>query len=658
MGKLIFTVFAVFFTIFTNLAYAQEVNLLKNPGFESRTSQWAKTGSSAFTLETASPLAGIYSAKWDASATGEFFRSSTYTIPSGLKGTTCLIEMKYLWDSGTAGHILMNVDDGTNNIATLSLSPTSGGVPRKAQLNFSCPTSGTLRFELESTANAAQITLDEMYLGSGKNSVSISQAELYGAVSINSGTVNCSMSTSSGATADFPTDSDCTAGLSVQGNAIVVAGDFRLRVPALPPGRYEVIANLPFRAQAGAGTICEVYMSGTGGIGNIGYGQSAQQGASADANLAGYSLSGVFTKTSSLGQTDIYFQWRRTSGAGSCVLNFDVIGGPATVSLKRFPTQSAEALTLDTAGYFSEVRLAGANPSLVNANVTTRSSVGDSGLTMAILNGATDTWVPCAGNAPTGLTCSSGNEELGFVPNIPYAGDFEVCAEFPVEISMNGSGRYYQQWSWVETNLDGSAEIRVFPATTHGQDTTPAGSTGVSGEGVRFCNIINFSSAGRKRLMAKYTHQVVNTSALILLLDGNTTVSDRQAKFSIKPVTQQLPAPLLTEVKQKVSSTSINQRLERVSVRAACSSSPCSLDLVTSGITNVTRVGTGDYAINFVAGTFSVAPTCVGTAKSTSGIKILANVSSSTTQAFFQTYNRSDGTIVDDGFEVICMGTN
>jgi len=122
LGKLLLTTLLLFgFT-----AQAAEENLLKNPDFESRLSRWVKTGSSTLTIESANPLEGSYSAIWDASATGEFARSNLYVIPDGMQGNRCSIEFKYLWESGVAGDILLNVDDGTNNLLSESLSPTSG----------------------------------------------------------------------------------------------------------------------------------------------------------------------------------------------------------------------------------------------------------------------------------------------------------------------------------------------------------------------------------------------------------------------------------------------------------------------------------------------------------------------------------------------------
>jgi len=165
LGNLIF----LLSFLLPSFALADEVNLLKNSGFEAKKISWVKTGSSTLTIESASPLDGSYSGIWDASATGEFFRSNLYTVTAGLKGSKCSIELKYLWDTGTEGHILMNVDDGTNNIATVTLNSTSGGLSKKASTTFECPSSGSIRFELESTANATAITMDAVFIGSGRN---------------------------------------------------------------------------------------------------------------------------------------------------------------------------------------------------------------------------------------------------------------------------------------------------------------------------------------------------------------------------------------------------------------------------------------------------------------------------------------------------------
>ena len=175
MAKLIF----LLTLLFGFSAKAEFINVLKNPNFESRTAQWVATGG-AFAVSSTDPLEGTYSATWDPSATGQFVRSFSYTVPAGLVGGRCMVKMKYLWDSGVAGDILFNVDDGTNNIASLSLEPTAGAA-RFAVLNFDCPSSGSFRVELESTADAAVIKWDKNILGEADNSSSGKPQDVFSA---------------------------------------------------------------------------------------------------------------------------------------------------------------------------------------------------------------------------------------------------------------------------------------------------------------------------------------------------------------------------------------------------------------------------------------------------------------------------------------------
>ena len=56
-------------------------NLLSNPGFEARKSNWTATGSSTFSIDDGSPGAGKLSGTWDPSATGEFLRSELIVVP-------------------------------------------------------------------------------------------------------------------------------------------------------------------------------------------------------------------------------------------------------------------------------------------------------------------------------------------------------------------------------------------------------------------------------------------------------------------------------------------------------------------------------------------------------------------------------------------------
>lgn len=638
------------------------VNLLQdsNSDFETALTNWTASGGS-LTSETSSPLFDLSSGKFNSSATSQTVTSAAIAIKQGFIGQKCEAEIYYRYASGSAGDYTFNViQDASTNIASTNFLVT-GANTQKAQLFFDCPssTSNTLKLQIASTADAGDLIVDNAFVGTGKNILQLSQAEIYGVTSIVAGVASCSMNTTSGTTADIPTNSNCTPGISVQGNATVVAGDFRLRVPSLPPGRYEVTANLPFRAQNSAGTLCEIYMNVTP-VGSVAYGQSAQQGASADADLAGYNLNGAFTNSTAQGQTDVSFGWRRVGGTGACQLNFASTGGPSTIVLKRFPLTSSEALNLDTSGWFVDATVAGANPAMSTGSVSSYSPIESSTLSISANAGSLPVQIPCSsGNASTGTTCAAGNEAVGVVFNLPMAGQVVACASYGVEISTGAGG------SW-----DGAMQIVETPNTANtlsqeGKSRVPLQNrqpSSIVNQPVRLCGTFNFSSAGQKTLRLMYESSVSGTvNNSIILADQSGAQGQRDVHWEIYPINQQMPAPVFTTVQKKVESNASGERIERARVGGAttttvCSSSPCTIHSQSgSWLTGCTRAGTGNYTCSVTAGTFSAAPSCTFMAAGAVGFASSApNVAQSSTAITVQTgYNLTNA---DTYWDMICMG--
>jgi hypothetical protein len=116
------------------------------------------------------------------------------------------------------------------------------------------------------------------------------------------------------------------------------------------------------------------------------------------------------------------------------------------------------------------------------------------------------------------------------------------------------------------------------------------------------------------------------------------------------------------DAKQVISSTN-NERIERVTfggaseTPSACTSTPCTMYRSTSGISSVTRSATGTYAVNFVSGTFSAAPTCI---YNSYGDNSYARSPASTpiTNTTWSILVRDTNTQsnADSGGHVICMG--
>jgi len=136
----------------------RNVNIQGNPGFESGTSKWTASGGTFSTTTLA--FVGNKSGTWDASAASQTLCGDQVTIPDGLQGQTCYARTFY---KGGDANLKLTAYDGTTNVASKVLAVQSSwtefGYP------FQCPSSGTLSICLESTADAALVDIDQVFLG-------------------------------------------------------------------------------------------------------------------------------------------------------------------------------------------------------------------------------------------------------------------------------------------------------------------------------------------------------------------------------------------------------------------------------------------------------------------------------------------------------------
>jgi hypothetical protein len=90
-----------------------------------------------------------------------------------------------------------------------------------------------------------------------------------------------------------------------------------------------------------------------------------------------------------------------------------------------------------------------------------------------------------------------------------------------------------------------------------------------------------------------------------------------------------------------------------------CSSSPCTINGSDPGVSSVTRIGAGDYTINFVAGTFSAKPICTFTVYNSGSVNCEQNAyqNSNTSTAYRMTFvNCGAGSGSDVSAEFSCKG--
>lgn len=116
--------------------------------------------------------------------------------------------------------------------------------------------------------------------------------------------------------------------------------------------------------------------------------------------------------------------------------------------------------------------------------------------------------------------------------------------------------------------------------------------------------------------------------------------------------------PVLNSPGSVFSSDAGVMRMEffRANDGSNCTTGTCNFVTKSAGISSITWVSTGNYAVNFAAGTFSAAPACIPTASRNAGV-FCTHVSGSTTSfAGIQCYQSSTGANTNDAVSVICMG--
>jgi hypothetical protein len=547
LGNLIFSIFYTLSIVFFGLsAHAADVNLLKNPNFESRTSSWSKTGSSTFVIETAAPLEGVYSANWDASATGEFFRSSSYTVPDGLKGRRCAIQMEYLWSSGVSGDILMNVDDGTNNVATFTVQPTSGSVSGKATQNFECPTSGTIRFELESTANAASIRVDKMILGDPSNLAQISQATLVGYAYYDA-VASCNWTRTNTAQGAFSTAASCNAPIIGEnvGPGVIQTTDAdlpQITVNNLPAGKYVVIANGQHSLSVSGFSSLALH-DGTSESGRVGTENGTASGH--------YTIQGIFNYTSPGNRT---FAIQGSSTPGTLTLQNGTGNIRTNFYIYKYPTSALEALTVETTGWFVRADIGGGTPSL-SASVSSPAPVENSTLDL-VNSGTINAQISCASTEEaSGLTCS-GNEQVGAAFVVPYAGLTEVCFEFPVASNTGAAVGALQDHTFrvIRTANTSQTALETGIMSGYNRHQGANGSPNGSGSNVRACGTFNLS-AGKQTFRVNYTaSSSTGAGGTVIIARAAGSAYQSNATFTARPVNQQVPAPIFTALQNNVKS--------------------------------------------------------------------------------------------------------
>jgi len=136
-----------------------------NADFEASTlSPWTASGGT-FVIEAGSPAFDLQSGSWDASAAAENLDSALKSVPLGLETrVSCIATIQYKWVGGGAGDLKFQVINSAAGLIE-EKDLTGSANWRSEFVEFTCPTSESVRIRITSTANAALILIDNATIG-------------------------------------------------------------------------------------------------------------------------------------------------------------------------------------------------------------------------------------------------------------------------------------------------------------------------------------------------------------------------------------------------------------------------------------------------------------------------------------------------------------
>lgn len=565
--------FSVLLTPFNALSKPKETdrqvlevarNLLSNPGAENGKAKWSITGSSSLSLDTSTPLEGSTSLVWDASASGEFLRSEAITVPQGLKGRTCAVEMNYSWNSGVADEIELGVYDGTNTLAKLGLSPTDSTVPSRHEIViFPCPSSGTLQLQLESTADSAAITVDSGRLGKPSNLTAKSDATVYGSARAD-GATNCQWQIAQSTyAADFPADTDCNT-YTVTGRVTNPSTKVpQIDLDSAPPGTYEIYVQGGEVLCSGSETPSYALIDGSGT--NI-----TQDFVNNTATTEEWSLAGVVSYTTA---GDRSFKIRGACASSTMSLRNNNTLAAMQWVVKRYPLESENAVYFDRANRNVTASWIGATNCAWSGTSTSPASFAADG--------------DCNDPTVTGPGAAPGTKIPAVVVN-------NIAANDVYKVTVNGFMRSLSSAKGCDFFIsDGSSII--------GSSGLSANDNIGSGTGTVVGVVFYSAAQASKTFELQYAHSDGANSCEVV--NNNT---DRRLTITVENLTQTVGGISF----ENMPSTSAVSGALINAARINCDGASTILDNPGTWIDSVGNISSGQCIVNFTAGLLPNDPIC------------------------------------------------
>ena len=595
-------------------------NLVVDAGFEGRNkgSVWVASGGSLSTT-TSSVGRGSVSGTWDASATSQTLKSKLVAIPAGMYGKNGVVSVALKCASGTCTHTLAAYDGSANLITPVTITSSTTTYARTS-LNFVFPSSGSIQLLLTSAADEPSVSIDDAYLGlaEGFNVMQVSQAKTLGKHVYDTSSQVWSVSvggtyTSFSANASIPSPTTYGSGISTPGTKIPA-----IVLNNVGPGTYYPEFRGIAYTNGTAGTMCRWWDGTTSGDQNAAYVGNPSSG-----NSSLGVIRGSFYYSTAQSSVTFQLQCRTITGTTQTVfVGNNIVGDTASFELTYLPSSIEIAYRPDLVGS----SWSGYHDSTCTWTRTSTSYGDFTADTSCALVQLTNS------NFGTVTTTGGSNALPGIDFTPARAGKYEVC------VNGQGYSSGVAGTTFGYEFVDGSgtliAEIPPFvqPVT--------------SGYNIPFSGCAQF----RVSSVATFTVKLYGkSSSSVVNINNNAQTA---LNWTIKQIETNIPTPIL--VGSVTSGSAGAERIERVKSTSSCSSNPCTIASQSgSWVSSWARNSTGNYTINFAAGTFSAAPNCVVMADNLSPVV----ASSATSSAYnFATYNSSH-TISDSGLmDVICIG--
>jgi microcystin-dependent protein len=422
-------------------------NIIDNPGFESDLTNWTNTGSGSLSVDTdaADVYQGQKSALFDAAAASDVLASEAVTIPGGLRGNLCSVEVQY---KGGDDNLKLQAYDGTNVLAEVTLEASANF--SKAMVTLTCPSSGTLQGRLIASADAAAVNVDNWVVGKSSdilNYAAIAEWQDWTPTYSASGSMT------------FTSVSTYEARYRVVGNKVefFIHGEGTTGGTASNSLRFSLPINASNNlSSSGLGPTVFYAQVQDGGTDILSVGK---------ANLA--AISGV--------SNVVLFKDPTSANFGLGTQREFLVAGFYEINPNDAPLNVNPVQRVETSAWHVNARLISSPEFDIIGATTTERIVSSSTGVINNNYGSIDAQIMCNGAAPTGTTCSGVNELPGIAFDAPRAGPAYVCVR----------GIFYA--SEQSANTDFSPALTLHRVATDG--SVSAGNLGSTWSSLEFINL-------------------------------------------------------------------------------------------------------------------------------------------------------------------------